>query len=77
MSTITLLHQDIKSHNRFITQEKLDEMTPMELLRNAHPLYRAEYANALYKQGVISDTERKQAVTPYKHPNTKPNEDFE
>lgn len=77
MTIIKLIQQDIRSHNCFMTQERLDQMTPLELLRNAHPLYRMEYANILYKQGIITDEERRQANTSYKLLGTPLKEDFE
>lgn len=59
MDTIVEIKQNIKSVNKYLTDEHLDALSPMELLRNCNPMYRAEYAFALNKQGIISDEERK------------------
>ena len=63
MNTIAEIKQNIKSVNKYLTDEHLDTLTPMQLLRNCSPLYRAEYAFALNKQGLISAEELKSIGT--------------
>lgn len=47
----------IKGHNKHLTSEHLNQLSPMALLANAHPLYRKDYARAFHKTGCISDEE--------------------
>lgn len=44
---IELMKHDIKGHNKFMTDEKLDKMSVNKLLNNVSPLYRKDFAQQL------------------------------
>lgn len=54
---------DIKGHNRFITDERMDKMSNIQLLRNSHPLYREWFAKNMYPSGEITEDELNMFIT--------------
>jgi hypothetical protein len=47
------LEMDVEAHNTPLG-DYVKRMSLMRLLRNCHPLYRADYARKLFTQGLIS-----------------------
>lgn len=53
MNVITEMKNDIQAHNKFLTNEYLDKLPVIGLLRLTHPLYRSYFAKKALEQWKI------------------------
>jgi hypothetical protein len=59
---------NIKSYNKYMTDEYLATLSTCSKLRSVHPLDRAELAMEAKKFGLINEQEYKQLIKPWKIP---------
>ena len=61
MNTLLELRISVSSTNK-VLKGKTQTMNPIELLRNAHPLYRSDFASRLFQEKIITKEESKEFV---------------
>ena len=61
MSARRNLENYVMSHNK-ILQKAVKSMSPIILLRNAHPMYRSDFARELKKAGLLSEEATKEFI---------------